>query len=126
MTIVANRLTVVDFNNPDGNPVDPPAYVSARVLAANTAENITIPPGVNASGQPEGIASYVRIAANADVFYSFSGAASVPAADIDDGSASELIKVQGDAVWRKVPPGATALSVVSAGVAIVTASFYIT
>jgi hypothetical protein len=124
MTNVPNRLTAVDFNEPGGNPVDPPAYVSARVLAANTAENITIPAGVSAAGAALGIASYVRLAGNADFYYSFAGAASVPV-DTDDGTACELIKVQCDAEWRKVPPGATVLSVISAGVCIVTASFYL-
>lgn len=113
MTITPNRLTTVPFNDPGANPVDPPAYVSARALAANTAESITVPSGV----------SYVRIAATADIYYSFAAAAVVPV-DADDGSSNELIKQQGDAEWRKIPPGATALSVISAAIAIVTASFF--
>jgi hypothetical protein len=113
MTATPGLLTTVPFNEPGTNPVDPPAYVSARVLAANTAESITIPAHGN----------FVRLAGNADFYYSFSGTATVPV-DSDDGTACEMIKQQGDAEWRKVPAGATALSVIAAGTAIVTASFY--
>ncbi len=68
-------------------------------------------------------AAYVRLAATADIYYSFSGNAAVPG-DVDDGSACELIKQQGGAEFLIIPPGATALSVISAGTPIVTASFY--
>lgn len=124
MTNVPNRLSVVDFNDPSGNPHNVPAYVSARVLAANTAESITVPAGVSAAGAPLGIAAYVRIAVTADTYYSFSGVATVPV-DTDDGTACELIKAQSDPEWRLVPPGATALSVISAAIGTVTASFYL-
>lgn len=113
MPAAVGRLTTVPFNEPGANPVDVPGYVSSRLLAANTAESITIPAG--------GV--YVRLAGTADFYYSFINNAVVPG-DIDDGSACELIKGQGDAEWRKVPPGATALSVISAGTPILTASFY--
>jgi hypothetical protein len=124
MTNTVGRLTTVPLNSPGENPVDAPTYVSARALAANTAENITIPAGQGNGTGAGGIASFVRLAGTADFYYSFTGAASVPV-DTDDGSACELIKAQGDPVWLKVPPGATALSVVSATTAIVTASFYL-
>ena len=118
----ASRLSVQDFNTPGvGNPHLHSSYVSARVLAAGAAENITIP--VGAAGQ--GIATIVRIAANADIYINFGGAAAVPAADIDDGTASELIKANSDPEWRYIPAGSTVISVVSAGTAIVTASFFI-
>lgn len=113
MTAAVGRLTTVPFNDPGANPVDPPGYCSSRLLAATTAESITIPAG----------AQFVRIAATADIFYSFTGAAAVPA-DVDDGSACELLKVQSNAEWRKIPAGATALSVISPGTPTVTASFY--
>ncbi len=118
-----NRLSVVSFNDLEGNPRNVPSYISARVLAANTAENITIPPSLKADGVTTvGVAAYVRLAGTADFYYSFSGAATVPV-DTDDGSACELIKAQGDAVWLLVPPTATVLSVISAAIATVTASF---
>jgi hypothetical protein len=120
MTNVAGRLTTIDFKEPGNNPVDAPTYVSARALAANTHEEITIPPGAGGLG----IASFVRLAGTVDFYYSFAGNASVPV-DTDDGSACELIKAQGDPVWLKVPAGATQLSVISAATAIVTASFYV-
>ncbi|MES2671604.1 MAG: hypothetical protein V4673_14470 [Pseudomonadota bacterium] len=107
------RLTTVPFNQPGENPHAPAAYVSSKLLAAATAESITIPAGVN----------IVRIAATADIFYSFSGTATVPG-DVDDGTACELIKTQCDPEWRMIPAGATALSVISAGTPIVTASFF--
>jgi hypothetical protein len=124
MTNVPNRLTIVDRAGPGGNPVNPPTYVSARVLAANTAESITVPAGVSPTGAALGIASYVRIAVTADTYYSFSGAATVPV-DTDDGTACELLKAQSEPEWRLVPPGATALSVISAAIGTVTASFYL-
>lgn len=113
MPVTPNRLTTLPFNEPGSNPVDVPSYVSARQLAANTAESITVPTG----------AAFVRLVGTGDFFYSFSGTAAVPG-DVDDGSACELIKAQGDPEWRKVPNGATTLSVVAASTPIVTASFY--
>ncbi len=94
-------------------PFNTASYISARLLAASTAESITIPAN----------AKYVRLAGTDNFYYSFSGAATVPG-DTDDGSACELIKQQGSAEWRVIPPGATAISVISAGTPIVTASFY--
>lgn len=122
MTNIPNRLTAVSFNEPGENPRNVPSYVSARALAANTAESITIPQG-SASAAAAAGAAYVRLAGTADFYYSFSGTATVPV-DTDDGSACELIKTQGDPEWLVIPSGATALSVISAGTAIVTASFY--
>lgn len=118
----ANRLTTINHNEPGYNPLDPPTYVSARVLAAGVAESITIPQGSAGAGT---VAQYVRIAGNADIYYSFSGAAAVPAADVDDGTASEMIPNACGGQWRKIPPTATLLSVVCAGAAIVTAAFYV-
>lgn len=108
-----NRLSTVPFNMPGQNPVSACTYVSSKLLAAATAESITIPAG----------AVYVRIVATADIYYSFSTTATVPG-DVDDGSACELLKTSGDPEWRLVPSGASALSVISATTPIVTASFY--
>lgn len=109
-----NHLGTVNVGDIGDNPRIVPTYVSARLLGASVAESITVPAG----------AAYVRLAATADTFYSFSGAATVPG-DIDDGSACELMKAQGEAEWLIVPPGATTISVISAGTPIVTASFYL-
>lgn len=110
---VPAHLGAVDVDVPGDNPRNIPGYVSARLLAAATAESFTIP----------ATALYVRVAATADIFYSFTGVATVPG-DVDDGTACELIKVNSDPEWLIVPPGATALSVISSGTPIVTASFY--
>lgn len=118
MTATPNRLTAVSLKEPGINPRNVPAYVAARALAANTAESITVP----SVAAPNTIA-YVRIAATADLYYSFAGVATVPG-DTDDGSACELLKLNGGAEYLMIPPGASALSVISAGTPVVTASFY--
>lgn len=113
MTAAVNRLSTVPLNEPGDNPRNVPGYVAARSLGAATAESITVPSG----------AAYVRLAGTDNFFYSFTGTATVPG-DVDDGTACELIKQQGEAEWLAVPSGATALSVISSGTPIVTASFY--
>lgn len=122
MTVVPNRLSTVPFNTPGENPRNVPTYISARALGAAVAESITIPQG-SASAAAAAGAAHVRIAANADIYYSFATIATVPV-DTDDGSACELLKAQSDAEWLIIPAGATVLSVICAGAAIVTASFY--
>lgn len=113
MTQVAGNLAVVPQGSPNEQPFNQSTYISARVLAANTAEKITVPTK----------ASYVRLAGTADFYALLDGRdASVPV-DADDGTASELFKLNAGAEWRVVKPGAT-ISVVSAAVCIVTASFY--
>lgn len=112
MTIAVSRLTIAP-QSPGESPISPPAYVSARVLAANTAKSITVPL----------LANYVLLSGNADFYISYTTTAAVPT-DLDDGSACELIKTNGGPVWRIMSGGVTALSVISAGVAIVTAAFY--
>ena len=111
--MAVTRLSTVPFNTPGQNPRNVPGYVSSRLLGAAAAEAIAIPAG----------AHYVRIATTVDLFYSFSTTATV-AGDTDDGSACELIKSAGPAEWLIIPAGATALSIISSGTPIVTASFY--
>jgi len=114
MANVLNSLATICVEEPGCNPRSAPSYVSSRLLAAATAESITIPAG----------SAYVRLAGTADFYYVFgAGPATVPG-DIDDGTACELVKQQGDADWLIIPPGATTMSVISAGTPIVTASFY--
>jgi len=63
------------------NALDYPLYVDARVLAANTAETVTIPSN----------AKYVVFSATPALFYvNYQGTAAAPAADVVDGTASEL------------------------------------
>jgi hypothetical protein len=112
MAATQNALAILPVHVNYG-PRNPPAYVSARVLAASVAESITIPAK----------AQSVRLAATADTYYSFTTAATVPV-DTDDGTSFELLKQQGNAEWLTIPPGASAISVISAGTPVVTASFY--
>lgn len=60
-----------------------PDYVDARVLAANTAKQHTVPTG----------AAYVYIAAEMPVYVAWGAnpTAAVPAADVTDGSGSMLL-----------------------------------
>lgn len=106
------NLAVVPQSEPGDNPYNAPAYVSARAVAANTAESITVPAN----------ATKVRLAGNVDFYYSMSATAVVPV-DTDDGTSNELIKQQGNAEWRTCQ-GVAAISVISAANGIITASFY--
>lgn len=87
--------------------------IDARVLAANTAESHTVPTG----------AKFVRIAADVAIYIKIGGTAAVPAADVTDGSASELLT-------PNMPPmmfslgSAAAIGLISAAIAKVTLAFY--
>lgn len=92
----------------------PSKYVSARVLAANASEQVTIPTG----------AVYAWIEVTADVYFAFGSnpTAAVPT-DLDDGTANERIG-NSEGKPLKVDQLGGKLAFVSAGVAIVTVSFY--
>lgn len=86
-----------------------PGYIQARVLAASTAESITVPTN----------ATFVVFSANCDFYVSYDAdTAVVPSADVDDGTSNEL-----NPTVRYVG-GLTTLSVISATACILTASFY--
>ena len=89
----------------------PPAsdHVDARVLAAGVAEAHTIPAG----------AKYVAFSATADFYAKFGGAASVPAADVTNGTASALNPTQ-----RRVPDGVTTIGLIAPAASVVTLSFW--
>lgn len=115
MTATPNRLSTFPFNEPGNNPSNQATYISARVLAQNVAEVITVPSG----------ASYVRLAGNCNFFANIGGAAAVPA-DTDDGTANEIYPVGGAGYeWRDCH-GAASIGVITPDAAggIVTASFY--
>lgn len=95
------------------NPFAPSAYVLARALGVATAEDITVPTG----------GAYVRLAGTGDFYYSTTTTATVPG-DTTDGTACELVKVIGPAEWRYVA-GVTAISVISPGACVLTASFWL-
>lgn len=87
-----------------------PSYIDARVLAANTNETITVPAGVNA----------VIFSSNCAAFYTKIGTtAAVPAADVTDGSGSEL----NPASW--FIGTAPQIGIIAPGTCIVTLSFYV-
>lgn len=89
-----------------------PSYVDARVLAANTAETHTMPSNTR----------FVLFASNCGAFYVnvLGGTAAVPAADVTDGSASELNPT---AYYWTTPP--TSISLISPTTCIVTMSVYL-
>lgn len=120
MTAVPGRLTAF-LTEANDCPTNPPTYVAARALAANVAETISVPAG----------ASFVQLAGNVDFYISYtvqggSLVAAIVPIDDDVGGSNELIKQQGSPVWRWLPSGITALSIITAnaGGGIVTASFY--
>jgi hypothetical protein len=63
------------------NALEYPLYVDARVLASGVAETVTIP----------ATAKYVVFKSAPELFYvNWQGTAAAPAADVTDGTASEL------------------------------------
>lgn len=112
--MAVNRISPVPIQSKDC-PINFPSAdgINARVLAANVAEDITIPTGAN----------MVRLAGTVDFYLRAGAAAAVPAADVTDGSASELIKSNSEPEWRAIN-GVTQISVCAAATCIVTATFY--
>ena len=88
-------------------------FIDARVLAANTAESHTIPTG----------AKFVRIASDVAVYVKFGGTAAVPAADVTDGSASELLTASMPPMLFSIG-SSTAIGLISTATAKVTLAFY--
>ena len=75
---------------PDVNFAIKQGYINVYVLVANTNKTVTVPAG----------AKFCIISANSDIWVRVGGAASVPAADITNGTGSELnpaIRYIGDA-----------------------------
>jgi hypothetical protein len=90
--------------------------VLSRALAAAVAESMAVPgAGANAS-------RYVCISATDDVYVNVVGTAAVPG-DVTDGTASVLLSKYKGEHWFACS-GVTTISVICAGAAVVTASFY--
>lgn len=86
----------------------PPDFVNARLLAANVAENVDVPPG----------ARIAVFSATGDFYARYdNGTAAVPG-DVTDGSAAELNPV------ARYLDGVTRISLVSAATPIITVAFY--
>jgi len=83
---------------------EPTQYVNARVLAANTAETVTVPDAsaIAALAQEPGTRIVVAFSASCSSYYvRYGGTAAVPSADVTDGSAAvrnppQLIFAQGE------------------------------
>lgn len=87
-----------------------PTYVDALVLAVSTNENHTVPKGTR----------FVVFSSNCAAFYAKGGGtAEVPAADVTDGSGSEL----NPSAW--FVEGVTTIGIISPTVCTVTLSFYL-
>lgn len=90
----------------------PSDYIDVRILAGNVVEKHTIPAG----------ATHVVFSATANFYAKFGDtnvAATVPSADIIDGTASEL-----NPSARRIPANAGFLSLVSSESCIVTIAWY--
>lgn len=85
-----------------------PAYVDVRVLAPNVSETHTVPTGYNT----------VLFSSNCDFFAKSGASAAVPAADVTDGTGSEL----NPATWNTT--GITQLTVISSSACTITLSWY--
>ncbi len=85
-----------------------PQWIDVRVLAAGVAETHTIPTG----------ATYVLFSTTSNFYVAYSGTATVPSADITNGSGPEL-----NPVLRSVS-GLASISIISPATCIVTMAFY--
>ena len=87
-----------------------PTYVDARVLAAGVAEVWTAPAN----------ARIVIFSANCDFYAAPNAAAAVPAADVTDGTSSEL----NPAAWYSITPF-TSIGLISPTACVVTMAVYL-
>lgn len=109
MALLKPMLLGKDANRfPMQNVLNACDHIDARVLAANTAEAHTVPTG----------ATHVVFSGTADFYVNYGGTAAVPAADVTNGSASEL-----NPMAREIR-GITSLGLISASTCIVTMCFY--
>ena len=97
----------------NGAPQMAPGYVDCRVLAATTHEAHTIPAG----------AKFVMITATGNTFINIGGTATVPAADITDGSSSILIN--GNTSRLFALGVATTIGIIASAIQTVTLEFYL-
>lgn len=76
----------------------PSDHIDVRSLAANTAENHTIPQS----------ARFVTFSSTGDFYARFGAAASIPAGDVLDGTASDFNPTQ-----RRIPEGVTTIGLIA-------------
>ncbi len=94
----------------------PSTFINARVLAANVAETVTAP---TFSGYPSAKAVGVFSPSCSNFFYSVTGTAAVPAADVTDGGAA------GRAPTALKMAQAATVSIVADAACIVTVEWYV-
>lgn len=88
-----------------------PDYVDARVLGVATNEDHTVPSGVR----------WVIFSANGDFYAKAGGTAAVPAADVTDGSGSQL----NPSAWELPRDGSVAtIGLIAPAATVVTMAFY--
>lgn len=87
-----------------------PSYIDARVLAANTVESHTMPAN----------ARFVLFSSTCNFYVNPNGTAAVPAADVTDGTGSELNPA---AYYWTTPP--TSLSMIAPTACVVTMAIYL-
>lgn len=110
-TLIANT----GLNHPTDLFTRGPSYVNLTLLGASSANNLTIPAGVQ----------YVRLSGNAD-FYVKWGSTGVSTAAAVDGTASELISLQSGGILRSIGStlGTTAISAMSTAACVMTQSWW--
>jgi hypothetical protein len=86
-----------------------PDYVDARVLAAAVSEDQAVPTG----------ARHVIFSATADFYAEKGGTAAVPAADVTNGTASEL----NPTIWSL--DGVSTIGLIAPGATVITLTFYV-
>jgi hypothetical protein len=88
--------------------LSPPGYINAYVLTANIPQNVAVPEG-------SGIAIF---SGNADFYVNWRDTAAVPAANVTDGTGSELNP------GARYLEGISMFSIIAPAAAIVTIQFY--
>ena len=105
-------VNILRYADQDGRPVllarNAPDHVDARVLAANVNEDHTVATD----------AKYVIFSSTVDFYAKKGGTAAVPAADVTDGTGSEL----NPTIWYI--SGITTIGLIAPTAAVVTLTFY--
>jgi hypothetical protein len=104
-------MAAVTQLNRDNGWENAPGWVDCRSITTS-AESHTVPTG----------ARYVRIAGNLIFYVNMTGTAAVPAADVTNGGASEVIPP--NTVMMRRLEGVSAISLIAPAATLVTLSFY--
>lgn len=110
LAVHANRPFIGPRNFPS------PDSTLSRALVATTAESMTVP------GSGATAPRFVCISSTEDIYINVAGTAAVPG-DVTDGTASLLLSKYKGEHWF-LCTGVATISVICAGTAVVTASFY--